>query len=270
MPKERIAMSDSFIFYKSFWECVEDLDPGEDATPEEKDEALRTQFNVLRAICEYAFEGKEPPRGGLESALFRQAKPQIDANKRRCENGKKGGRPKTNAEPSENHEEAKQKPMVIEDETIGKQKENHRLSTSKPNVNVNVNDNVNVNVNDNANENEKVNVKDKTLMRTRAQGVTASQMVIDHGFSEPVQGKVLDWIRYKTEKRQGYKETGLKSLITVIQRQIDLYGESAVIRCIEDSMAAGWQGIAWGRIESKPQKKDRYDEIRSWFTEDAG
>lgn len=115
-------MNESFIFYKSFWESVVDLDPGDDATPEEKDEALRTQFNVLRAICEYAFEGKEPPRGGLESALFRQAKPQIDANNRRRENGKKGGRPKTNAEPSENHEEAKQKPMVIEDETIGKQR----------------------------------------------------------------------------------------------------------------------------------------------------
>lgn len=260
-------MSDSFIFYKSFWECVEDLDPGEDATLEEKYEAMKMQLSVIRSFCEYAFEGKEPPRGGLESALFRQAKPQIDANEEKRKNGKKGGRPKTKHDETPEEE----KPMVIEDETIGKQKENHRLSTSKPNVNVNVNDNVNdnVNVNDNANENEKGNVKDKTLKRTGAQG-TASQMVIDHGFSAPVQTAVLDWLKYKTEKRQGYKETGLKSLLTVIQKRIDEFGEAAVIRCIEDSMAAGWQGIVWDRIKGKPQEKDRYAEIRSWFTEDAG
>lgn len=96
-------------------------------------------------------------------------------------------------------------------------------------------------------------------------------MVIDRGFSQPVQTAVLDWIKYKTEKRQGYKETGLKSLLSVVQRQIDLYGEGPVIRCIEDSMASGWQGIAWGKLEGKPkEKKDRYEEIRSWFTEDTG
>lgn len=256
-------MSDSFIFYKSFWECVVDLEPDDDATLEEKYEALKMQLRIIRSFCEYAFEGKEPPRGGLESALFRQAKPQIDANRNRRENGKKGGRPKTTEEP----EEETEKPMVIEKKT----KENHRLSTSKPNVNVNVNDNVNDNVNENANENEKVNVKDKKPIAPPAQGATASQMIIDHGFSKPVQTAVLDWVRYKTEKRQGYKETGLKSLLTVVQRQIDLYGEEPVIRCIEDSMASGWQGIAWGKLEGKPkEKKDRYAEIREWFTEDTG
>ena len=101
--------------------------------------------------------------------------------------------------------------------------------------------------------------------------MTASGMVEARGFSGPVQKTVLDWIKYKTEKRQGYKETGLKSLLSVVQRQIDLYGEGPVIRCIEDSMASGWQGIAWGKLEGKPkEKKDRYEEIRSWFTEDTG
>lgn len=252
-------MRDSFIFYRSFWESVMDLSVDENASIEERYKTTKEQLDVFLFLCDYAFNGNEPPRGGIASALFRQMKPQIDANNVRYENGKKGGRPKTKTEPNNNRDITEGKPNNNQDVTKRKPKSNQGETEHEPNVNVNDNDNVNVN--------EKVNVKDIKPMRTRAQGMTASQMVIDHGFSPSMQAKVLDWIKYKVEKRQGYKETGLKSLLTVVQRQIDLYGEDAVIRCIEDSMAAGWQGIAWQRIEGKPKSKDRYEEIRSWFSE---
>lgn len=255
-------MRDSFIFYRSFWESVMDLSVDENASIEERYKTTKEQLNVFLFLCDYAFNGNEPPRGGIASALFRQMKPQIDANNVRYENGKKGGRPKTKTEPNSNRDITEEKPNNNQDVTKRKPKSNQGETEHEPNVN----DNVNVN----ANENEKGNVKDKTIMR-RVQGITATQMVIDRGFSSPVQTAVLDWLKYKTEKRQGYKETGLKSLLTAVQKRIDEYGEAAVIRCIEDSMAAGWQGIVWDRIKGKPQeKKDRYAEIRSWFAEDAG
>ena len=205
---------------------------------------------LIKAVFHYKADMELPEMDSVTAMVFAFVRQKLDRDAKKydevCEKhrqaGAKGGRPKKANGSDENQE-----------------KPNGFLKTKN-----------NQEKHDNEHEHDNEHGNNKTLKR-RAQGITASQMVIDHGFSEPVQGKVLDWIRYKTEKRQGYKETGLKTLITVIQRQIDLYGESAVIRCIEDSMAAGWQGIAWGRIESKPkEKKDRYDEIRSWFTEDAG
>ena len=231
-------MRDGFVFYRSFWECISELDAD-------------TQAAVLKALCEYALDDKEPAPGGIASAIFRLMKPQVDANNKRYENGKKGGRPKTEAVT----EETKQKPN--HNQTVTKDEPKETEAEPKEKDKDKVKDK----------EKEKVKENIKPIMRTGAQGMTASQMVIDHGFSPSMQTKVLDWIKYKVEKRQGYKETGLKSLLTVVQRQIDLYGEDAVIRCIEDSMAAGWQGIAWQRIEGKPKSKDRYEEIRSWFSE---
>ena len=75
-------MRDSFIFYRSFFEAGEKL-PQKD----------RQKFYV--AIIEYALNDIEPNLKGIADGMFSLAKPQIDANKKRFDNGKKGGRPKS-------------------------------------------------------------------------------------------------------------------------------------------------------------------------------
>lgn len=75
-------MRDGVVFYRSFYEAIKKL-PAEQF----KSSAL--------AILEYALDGKEPETDGIERTVFCMAKPQIDANNRRYENGTKGGRPKT-------------------------------------------------------------------------------------------------------------------------------------------------------------------------------
>lgn len=75
-------MRDSVVFYRSFYEAIRML-PAE-------------QFKASAlAILEYGLDGKEPDTDGIERTVFCMAKPQIDANNRRYENGTKGGRPKT-------------------------------------------------------------------------------------------------------------------------------------------------------------------------------
>ena len=105
-------MRDSVVFYKSFRDAIRDI-------------PVKYQLKAYNVIFDYAFEGKEPNDLDTASAILKLVKPQIDANEKRYENGKRGGRPKTKPKPKDNQTE------------------------TKPEPNVNDNDNVNDNVNDN-------------------------------------------------------------------------------------------------------------------------
>ena len=80
-------------------------------------------------------------------------------------------------------------------------------------------------------------------------------MLITHhpplpGASPALQGAFAAWIRYKHEKRQDYKPTGLQSLVTQVQKAAETYGEQAVIDLIGECMANHWQGIIFDRLKS--------------------
>ena len=120
-------MRDSFIFYRSFYESVSELDDAD-------------RLGVYDAIIRFALDGIEPELTGISSALFKAFRPQILANIRKYQNGIKGGRPK-------NQTITKTKPNNNLNKTKTKPNENQTESKPKPNVNDNVNDNDNVNVN---------------------------------------------------------------------------------------------------------------------------
>jgi hypothetical protein len=73
------------------------------------------------------------------------------------------------------------------------------------------------------------------------------------GFSEPLEIKIHEWLTYKTEKKEPYKPTGFKSLLSAIKKHSEQYGDMAVINLIDECMAANWKGIIWDRIK-KPDK----------------
>ena len=63
-------------------------------------------------------------------------------------------------------------------------------------------------------------------------------------FASPaMQSAFDDWVQYKTEKRDKYTQTGLKSLVTRLNNDIQKKGEQAVIDAIYYSMSQGWKGI---------------------------
>ena len=114
---------ESMVFYRSFVEGIAELD--------EKD-----QLEAFWNIVNYALDGQEPEGKGAAKAIFKMAKPQIDKNNQKYENGKKGGRTRTNCEPNENQTETKPKPNRNQPEP------------KEENCEANVNDNVNVNDNE--------------------------------------------------------------------------------------------------------------------------
>lgn len=99
-------------------------------------------------------------------------------------------------------------------------------------------------------------IESKTeAMAERKQVQDKEQMLITHhpplpGASPALQGAFAAWIRYKHEKRQDYKPTGLQSLVTQVQKAAETYGEQAVIDLIGECMANNWQGIIFDRLKS--------------------
>lgn len=119
-------MRDSLVFYRSFYEAVKDL-PAEEFK------------EAVSAIMEYGLNDEEQAPSGAAKVFLIMAKPLIDANNIKHENGKKGaefgklgGRPKkeTPIKPQENPKETPKKPQENPNRT--------------PNVNVDVNVNENI------------------------------------------------------------------------------------------------------------------------------
>ena len=93
-------MRDSIIFYRSYYEALRDL-------PRD------IQGEIYTAIMEYGLYGKETDNlKPVAKSIFTLIKPNLDANQKRYENGKNGGRPKnqTETKPKPNHNQTKTKP----------------------------------------------------------------------------------------------------------------------------------------------------------------
>ena len=152
-------MRESFIFYKSFYDAISELDDTQ-------------QAEIFRAICQYSLMGEESELKGISKVVFTLIKPQLEANNNRYSNGKKGGRP---AQPTNNPTDKpvvtdqnteiqtvgyqEEKPNHNQTETNGfdKEKPNHNQTETKPEANKNVNVNVNDNVNEEGEKKELAN-----------------------------------------------------------------------------------------------------------------
>ena len=145
-------MADSFVFYRSFYEALKEVEP-------------EYRLTIWEAICEYMLNG-EVPQGlnSIASMAWKLILPQLEANRRRreasLENAAKGGAPKGNQNARKQPKNNLNQPNTTYGNSLVD------LETTENNSNVNVNDNVNdnvnvnpnVNVNENANENVNVNV----------------------------------------------------------------------------------------------------------------
>lgn len=83
-----------------------------------------------------------------------------------------------------------------------------------------------------------------------ASGKPETAPAIDFGDLSPSMiSAIEEWLQYKKERREPYKPTGLKSLITEIQNNVNRYGEQAVIELIHKCMAANWRGIIFDKLK---------------------
>ena len=199
-----------FTFYRSFFEAVFKI----------KNKAARAE--AYDAICKYALFNDAPDVDKMSDAAaiaFMLIKPNLDASRRKAKSGKSGGSSKQTASKSE----ANSKQIGGKTESNDKQEQP-------------------------ASEKEKEKEREKEKENECYPPTPFSQIIASYSFSEPLMAKTAAWLKYKSERRESYKEQGLKSLLTQIQKNAAKYGEQAVIDLMEQCMAANWAGIIWDRL----------------------
>ena len=96
----------------------------------------------------------------------------------------------------------------------------------------------------NTNKSNTKRVKENTL-------TLFEQLKDDYALGNNLKEKIREWLQYKQERKEQYKETGLKSLLKQIQNKACTYGETAVCNLIDDCMANNWKGIIWDRLNQQ-------------------
>ena len=170
------------------------------------------------AINRYMFEDEEPVLNGLLNGIWSNIKMPLDTSKKNISNGSKGGRPKTEIKPKQNPKKTETKP-----------KQNPKETEIKPNLEP----------------------------KPKANNISYFLFLISNNKYKYIKEdntlytKIYEWLEYKEEKKECYKEKGLKSLLTQIENNVELYGEDKVIKLIDRCMASNYKGIIFEILETK-------------------
>lgn len=210
-------MSEGFIFYKSFADALENLPA----------EQYKT---VVSAICKYALNGEEPSElDPICLTVFTLVKPQLDANAKRREAGRKGGEANTKQTGSKPEANCKQT------EANTKQNEaNSKQTEAKEKVK------------------DKVKVKEKkeTSKEKSVEGVVASLDAPDE-----VKNKLLDFIGM----RKAIKKPMTPYAVTLLYGKLVKISDDPVMQCgvLDQSILHSWQDVY--PLKSDGKKKDDDD-----------
>ena len=228
----------NFIFYADYMEDLQELDPVD----------FRT---ILLAMTCYQTEQELPEMNATLKCLFKVLCRRIDYDNeayentcsRNRENGSKGGRPKKNTIPENKENPTKPKETQENPEKPRETQDKPTETQANPK---------NPNMNRNMNWNKDMDIYNNPPNPPGGK-VTASSMIEDKHFPSDLDQAVKEWVKYKSEKREGYKEIGLRNLLSEIENSVNRIGVDQVIYSIRHAMSSNWKGIHWEDAK-KPQQ----------------
>lgn len=214
-----MAYKKHFSFFESYYEAFKDLPP-------------EVVGEVVIAMGKYYFEDEIVDLHGVGKVVFELIKPVLENSKEKAQNGRLGGAPVGNTNASKTTENNR------------KTTKNNRKQPDK--------------------DKDKERDKDLDMKKDKEFKTppispppkTLTQIVKDRNLSPELESKILEWLKYKTERKEGYKETGLNALVSEIQNNVERYSLDAVIDCINKSMSRGYKGIIFDLIKQNPTAKD--------------
>ncbi len=245
-----MAAVDGFVFYASFAEALEDL-PAEDFK------------ECITILSNYALKGEEPEQmSPFAKIFFKMAKPQIDANTKRRNDGTQGGRPKKT---SGFEDGESQKPVVSELKTSGfEETENQKpvvseLETSGFEVSENRKPKEKDKEKDKVKEKEKEKAKEKDKggspyplsARTGLVEDIEPEQIAELGVDIYVAESLSEWIRSRSAKHAPISEADFKAVISQLKDKIQKHGATAVRNQIQESMADGYKGLCLDKLDKR-------------------
>ena len=96
------------------------------------------------------------------------------------------------------------------------------------------------------------------------------RLVSDYALDGEVREKMREWCTYKIERKEGYKEQGMKSLLRQVEKKVAEFGEGRVCDLIEECMSNNWKGIIWDKMTQILQRsagdriQNRVSEVDNW------
>ena len=191
------------------------------------------------AIFDYVETGTEPALESSSLMAFSFIRAQLDRDiekykeicRKRKEAGSRGGRPSKAEGKSENQTEAK-----------------------KPD---NDNDTVTDNGTDNVTDTDIYNRGNSPELPGKKETAHTlfKRLLPDYVLSPDLQAKMAEWVTYKTERKESYKEQGMKTLLRQVENNSLKYGDQAVCNLIDDSMANDWKGIIFDRLQNQKNQR---------------
>lgn len=147
-----------------------------------------------------------------------------------------------------------EKKRVSQREYMRQYREKQKLLSCNTNSKANSKANVSRPEEDKERDKEKEEDKNKSVRETTH--TLFQRLLPDYVLSPDLQDKMGEWITYKTERKEPYKEQSMKTLLRQVENNSLKYGDQAVCNLIDDSMANGWKGIIFDRLQNqKSQRK---------------
>lgn len=190
----------------------------------------KNKTELYDAMFDYMFEGIEPTFDDeLSDGIWVNLKMILDNTKSRILNGKKGGRNSGTNELGYENQEPNPEPNM---------EPNH-----KPNYEPKVE------------ANNKANPQANTVFLI-SNFFISNFNYLDISNKELLKNKLLEWNKYKIEKKKKYTETGINNLLKQIDKYVKKYGIDKILNLIDECMANNYQGIIFDKLkENKPMQK---------------
>lgn len=223
---------DSFIFYTEYAEVLNTL-------------TAEQAGLLVRAMVDYSRDDEPDLTDPVVKAVFMTIKPRMDKDRekweaeveRRREAGRKGGQAK-----AENAKRKQEAPSSAKQCQVV-------LSNAKERL-----DNLADNDPDPDSDSEYTKPPKGGAGGKETQLDMLERLLVGRAVSHAMADALREWVRYKGERNERYKEPGMKALISQAVNTGAENGPQAVIDAIGQSMASNYKGIVWDRAKRPTNK----------------
>lgn len=97
------------------------------------------------------------------------------------------------------------------------------------------------------------------------------RLLPDYILSDLLRAKMSEWVKYKVERKEPYKEQGMKSLLRQVENKAQQHGDAAICNLIDECMANNWKGIIFDRLLTQKSAQGSYkrqtkaDELNDFY-----